>query len=318
VSAENILALIEDCAGKSTLGDFSQYLAKMCGRGQKKWMIFSDYVLDDDTKPNDVFAFTVFPYFVHFDDLKGAFATAAPRDIKKTREVTAEMIRAMRSEWLFNWAFVFSGRYRLFGSNAVDERKNLVSGLDVASRMVKDWQSNVQNPPSSWKHFLEKLEAMKQELQKNSPNMKLMRSICLTAIFGGYIMYLVIKHAQPEIVGWFSDRDNILSYCDGIVFDLLGSNQHGLCERDGISRSAKIIIATPDAQGPNWYDEMLRVPDYLAGTLADWNRSTNDISKEKFVKIVEDVLADNRNLSIFEFKLNAAQWTCGRVAIEKR
>ena len=51
------------------------------------------------------------------------------------------------------------------------------------------------------------------------------------------------------------------------------------------------------------YEELVRIPDYVAGTLADYNFEENEISKSKFEKILQNFMAEN-DKNNFVFKID--------------
>ena len=76
----------------------------------------------------------------------------------------------------------------------------------------------------------------------------------------------------------------------GLAFDLLTMHFHTMSELTGNNSSdISIIIGVPELEGSMWYDEIVRLPDYIAGTFADWDVSTNVCSKDKFLPIIEEI-----------------------------
>jgi hypothetical protein len=71
------------------------------------------------------------------------------------------------------------------------------------------------------------------------------------------------------------------------------------CQRHGIDeRSIKTAIGlpNPDPLKPKetWYDELVRIPDFLAGPLAGWNYTKNLVTgRQKYVEILQGAVADN-------------------------
>ena len=51
----------------------------------KKWMLYSDYCLDDKNKPNDVITFVLMPFIdeEHYAEMQKTIATLQPADIKQ-------------------------------------------------------------------------------------------------------------------------------------------------------------------------------------------------------------------------------------------
>jgi hypothetical protein len=57
-----------------------------------------------------------------------------------------------------------------------------------------------------------------------------------------------------------------------------------------------IGLPEPDPAKPkqSWYDELVRMPDFLAGPLAGWNYKQNLVTgRQKYVDILQGAVADN-------------------------
>lgn len=96
------------------------------------------------------------------------------------------------------------------------------------------------------------------------------------------------------------------TWCDGVIYDIAAESVHGLAQRLGIRlpKSAPIIAgptpASSQAVEVMWFDEFVRLPDYIAGVLAAWNFKKNEFpdEQEKFVVLAEQVIATARNMAI--------------------
>jgi hypothetical protein len=58
---------------------------------------------------------------------------------------------------------------------------------------------------------------------------------------------------------------------------------------------SNLIMAVPDSSGPVWYDEYIRIPDYIAGTISRIDMNTG-CSIARLGGLIENVIADNDNL----------------------
>ena len=71
-------------------------------------------------------------------------------------------------------------------------------------------------------------------------------------------------------------------------------------QRHGIDeRNTKTLIGhpEPDAANPkqSWYDELVRIPDFIAGSLAAWDYRSNLVpGRPKYAEILQGIVADNR------------------------
>jgi hypothetical protein len=66
-----------------------------------------------------------------------------------------------------------------------------------------------------------------------------------------------------------------------------------------------IGIPNPDPLKPKqtWYDELVRIPDFLAGPLAGWDLMNNLVTgRQKYLEILQGVVADNPYVTTFILK----------------
>jgi hypothetical protein len=71
-----------------------------------RWLIFSDYVLGQPKRANDVFAFTVAAAGDYFTGLTKDFQASAKRDFKDVKEVNEPMMRLLCDSRLFSFCFL--------------------------------------------------------------------------------------------------------------------------------------------------------------------------------------------------------------------
>ena len=83
------------------------------------------------------------------------------------------------------------------------------------------------------------------------------------------------------------------------------------------------LIALPNkeaVEGENvmWFDEYIRLPDYIAGILAAWDISTNQLpeGKEKYIQLAEDVVADSKNMVVLKIRYDDAV-QCSRIVFNR-
>lgn len=52
----------------------------------------------------------------------------------------------------------------------------------------------------------------------------------------------------------------------------------------------EIVYLIPEEKGKVWYDEIIRIADIIAGTIADWNLKTNKTTHPKFIDVINKLL----------------------------
>jgi len=92
---------------------------------------------------------------------------------------------------------------------------------------------------------------VRRELKKNKTNIRLIRDIYIVASIAAYLMFEVTKNLEVEIMGWFSDRDDLLNYKSSqldtpTIFMLTHTLYHILCENKGVDSKNNPIFFAPE------------------------------------------------------------------------
>ena len=225
-------------------------------------MIFSDYCIGDETKTNDVFSFTIVPYDNWFDNLKNTINMISKTDIKKKRKIEDRLMKYLKDKRLFHVNFIVNERKGITRRENVDEKQVVSTMLENTVKMLDEWVINTPSNADYFRKIKKKLAVIKTEMQRKEPNYKIFRDTMLLTLLAGYICYVIVREAKPEIVGWFSDRDKMVDVYSGAAADFFHLNYHGLCEKHGIIAGAtKIYVGIPtcDENGKMWYDELVRI-----------------------------------------------------------
>ena len=102
---KNVFAVVDETFRKSAVKDISDYLKEL---HYTKWMIFSDYCINDKNKPNDVLSFTVMPYYDEFDKIKNMLLALSPKDIKNIKKVKQDFLKFLKEAPILNISFVLN------------------------------------------------------------------------------------------------------------------------------------------------------------------------------------------------------------------
>lgn len=78
----------------------------------------------------------------------------------------------------------------------------------------------------------------------------------------------------------------------------------------------QFIFPEPEKSGKNHFDELIRIPDYLAGTLADFDVSSNKFSKDKYDTILLNSLVNSRNQAVIYVTGKGNELLCKRLVHE--
>ena len=300
------------------LASINRDLKKFITRNQNtKFLIVSDYCLDDKFKPNKVASFTIIPYDFDLSEYTKRLQKMAPRDLKRSRKVNESFVEHISEKRIFSVSFVFENLQGLTqGATAVG--KDFINPrIDNTISMIKVWIKNQPDQKEYYKSIIKKLIVLKANINSKSPNLNLYRYVVLIPLLAGYLAYLLSKEANAEIVGWFSDRDKIVDAWNGVALDGFALNHNAFCERNGLESSkTKIVMGASSASDKKlWSDEFNRIPDHLAGALASWDMSTNLCTQTKHMRLMEGCFADNDFCSIFKVNIEASNYQFSRVVV---
>jgi hypothetical protein len=162
--------------------------------------------------------------------------------------------------------------------------------LDQSLLMMRNW-----NDAENQGQVIEAFKQLRERANANNFSAQLMSTMMIATVLAAFCAIILAQERKIEIVGWFPDRDNITTAYDQVAHHLFSVNFSAFCQRHGIAdwRSIKTTIGLPkpDPLKPrqSWYDELVRIPDFIAGPLAAWNVT----GREKYVDILRDAVADN-------------------------
>ena len=271
----------------------------------KKWLVASDFAIRDNTRHNDVFVYTVSPYDQDLEKIKAEIKAAAKTDIKKIRTVDEKALIYMGSESLFSFCFIPS-RNRALIPSAAEARRAIGEVI---------WEATTRGFDS------ETVRRLKVFQNQGNFNLKLLGDIVLASSFATFITYLLLKTGRVQGVSWMPDRDSITTCGDFIARDLYGINLQSLCLNNSVDSysTAKLVVCASEPGSDQWFDEVIRIPDYIAGTIAAWNIKDNKIIADhpKFMQVLERVIADNRNIPIVQIDFSGGTVKTQRLVVVK-
>lgn len=286
---------------KSAIHVFRRWLERY--PGTTKWIVAADFALRDKNRPGDCFGFTIFPCHQWPKDIEADIKSHLPRDLKDGRTLDATASQWMRSGRHFQLA-VPMNRKRTFYGNGPGEKPAAVARESI--RMTLEAMVTAERSADQ----IARLRAVLQSAQANSFNVGLFTDLTLLALYLPLVSLIIGRERKLDGIAWFCDRDSMISWGDGIVWDYANENYLSLAQILDIDVSgARPIIALPDHSSGKetmWYDDYIRPADWLAGTLAAWDRTTNQLPgvHDKYIRMVEDVIADADNIVILPVALD--------------
>lgn len=276
-----------------------------------KWTCYSDYCFGDKNKPNDVVTFSLVPYIDDFEQLSSYIKSIAKTDIKNARSVGDEFISFLKKYPLINFSFILNNKKEIFGNNSFEIRNCLEQTFTTIKEQYVTWSQNQPEQLEHYKSVIKKLDCTINLLKANK-KVKQIIEMTLVAFLGGYVSSIIVNKTKTEIFGWFSDRDSIHEVCNHLSNDLFQNYLHGLSN----GHDFQFVVASATSLDLPFYDELLKIPDYIAGTLADYNFKTNQISKDKFDTVLTNYMAENTiNNFVFEIKDVDGNLNCSRIKL---
>lgn len=297
ISLDNIATVLDDTFSKSLEKDLMVYFSKF--KNCKTWFFSSDYCIGDKGKPNDVITFSIYPYLDYVNKLCDLVKSKLPCDIKKTQDVREDGLLFLKENgFIFNLSFIIAKKKFIFSHP--DKRK-----IDVVRecliKTIEELNKDVKNAD-----YVKSFRLFSEKAKSNSFNVSLYENMYIISFLAAYISRILSTSANASKLCWFGDRDAIMEYGGDITNITYDLNYWGLLRQQNFSLE-KIETLGIAIQAKNekdlWYDELVRIPDYITGTLASWNLETNLVDKPKHSKVLEGVFSDNSALGIIRLNI---------------
>lgn len=268
----------------------------------KKWMVFTDYAFYDKQKFSDVVTYSFVPYMQDFKGASEVLAKASFKDMKHLNRVNEEFIELIKDNPILNIGVSLDRKRRLSFN---DESRDLLVTFELLEGMLENWCITTPEASGHYENFLSDIVSIKVDLKGKGANLKIIRDIYIVSSLAAYLMFEVAKAIDLDTIGWFSDRDRLLSYKGAkfkspIIFNLTHTLYHLFCEHQKIDSKNNPLFGVPEDVGPVWYDSFLRIPDLICATLADYDPVRKIFSHDKFVPVYEKLLASNDHNLFFQ------------------
>lgn len=309
-----LLNLLNDTFEKSTIDQIEKnYLNNLLS--VSKWMCFSDYCLDDEGKPNDVITFSIIPHITDYDIIENYIQTNAKTDIKKTRNVKETFVSFLRKYPMINFSFILNDRKKLLGNNHKELLGNLRNQYIFMKEMYEQWMKNEPHKKKEYTDYINKINQCLSLIEADK-KIKLLLDMILIPFLGAYVSSIILKRINKvEVFGWFSDRDKLNDIGDGLSLYIFHHQLHNLMNGKNFTFASTVANSTSKI----FYDELIKIPDYIAGTLADYNLEDNTISKDKFNEVLIGYISNNSyNNHIFRIYKKNHSFNCDKVVVQKK
>lgn len=301
---------------KSCRSDFERFFLQHKSIG--KWLVFSDYALYDKNKKRDVITFSIIPYLYEFDVFSSLLKKLSSNDLKKSRKVNKEFIDYIKNGPVFNISISLDRKRRLHS----DEKLYHETRFSMMIEMLEHWCITTPEGKENYIELIDKIKHLKDTVKSPGSNLKVIRDIEILSSLAAYIMFEITNVIDIELIGWFSDRDSLLSYKAGkfkspIIFDFIHHLYFMFCENENekIKSKGKLVMGIPESgsDGKVWYDSFNRIPDLIAGTFADYDHKKQVCSHNKFVPIIDEIFTNSSKNLFFDVKFSKDIYTVERM-----
>ena len=267
--------------------------------GNDKWLLFSDYCLDDKNKANDVMTFVLMPFESEkkFLEMQEQIKSMQPSDIKKTNTINKDFLLYLKNESVMTFSFVLSDRKHFCGQSHSQCVQNIKATLQIIRDCYEGWKKTADNNEIQeyYDDAMKKFNRELAQLNGKNSNIKLLNDILITAFLGAYVSVKVLEKLPIAIFGWFSDRDKVISGKDNIIVPIFNFYQHNMLG----GRQFQFCTFTPNDKIKPFYDDFNRIADVVVGAIADFNMKEDYITADKFNTVLVDFLADNKQALTF-------------------
>lgn len=313
-----IYALLDDFFAQAEInGVITEYQRE--NLNCNKWMMFSDYCLDDKKKANDVITFVLMPFKNNekFLEMQHRIKTMQPLDIKKTNNVNKDFLSYLKNESVLTFSFVFDDRKHFFAKSYSLCLQSVKETLHTICKCYGEWKKAAvnKNVLKFYDDAVKKINHQIASLCGKNPDIKLLNDILITAFLGAYVSAKVLeKIPKIEVFGWFSDRDKIFSGKSNIIVPIFTYFQHNMLD----GRPFLFCTSTPDDTVKPFFDDFNRIADVVTGAIADYNMEENFITGDKFNTVLVDFLADNKQNLIFRIHKIDDGYHVGQITMHKK
>jgi hypothetical protein len=315
-----ILALLKETISKSAAEEFRRCVQNMPDGAS--WYVVSDYCFDDPNKAADVATFSVIPKHDKIKSICEYLKAFAPRDIKASQSTSMGFLQYVNLPIVFHFSFVLrkTDAY-LRGIMPHWRIREYLDGLKEFTASVRD---KSPTSPEYFNQVIRRINIFANDMDRKSFSQRLARKVILTSLLCGTVCFYLSLFNQAELIALIPDRDAISEAYDGIYFD-----SAFMC----FVREISATVISPNSEIPPFdkprfqfiaigqteesdLDALIRIPDYLAGTLAEYGMARPQASRPKYEDVLFDSLSNSVNHAIISLEFEDNTLICRRAKFE--
>lgn len=306
-----LIELIKN-SGKSVRSDFNRWFDWVPAAAA--WNVISDYCLNDKNKQNDVFSFVIVFNHDTMSNISEYINAVAPRDLKATSRPSEGLASYLKCPVSFSLSFVVQRGCKFIRNYiAMEEIQNF---LPQARELMNDWALDEPQNADYYRAVNQRLQQLLLKTKQKQRSERLFRQIFLVAALAAVVLDMIDQVKAPIKIRWISDRDAMFDQQNGVAFDLAWMFfQIMRRQRPGVVDLGRPIVsfATPGMDGKTEYAEFIRLPDFLAGTLADMKLPQMMFIHPKFPPIFNRIFVNSPNNTVIEILSDSERTTTRRI-----
>ncbi|MGX5799652.1 hypothetical protein ACWGS9_00195 [Bradyrhizobium sp. Arg314] len=263
------------------------------------WYVISDYCIGDPNKANDAFSFVIVLNHDTQANIAEYIAAVAPSDIKGSRSASPGLISYLRSPVAFSVSYIVERQSKLLHDYITDD--NIIASLPDLRELIGLFTRGSPETVPYYQSVDKRLAAFERDMRRPNRNSGLARQIHLCATFAAMLFKHLDAQKAPGFIRWISDRDAMLDRHDHLTFDLAYIYFQLLRSMAGdVPDRPRLEFGLPLMDGVKEYSELIRLPDYLAGTLADLTLPALEFTHDKFRPVFANVFVNSPNNAVIE------------------
>jgi len=279
-----------------------------------RWLIAADYVVGEKKRPVDVFAFTIMPDMQDLPALQERIRRVLHRDIKETRKLDPSGLALLKAPDVFHFAVMLSKTRMLFAEtgeeSVLSARKTAEELLSLAKRQDRGERA------------IAALQKVRDFAAARRFSHRLMADVLLLSLLFPAITIALMRETNGRDIAWMSDRDRMTTWCGGALWPLAEISLRAMTEAMGVEPGAAGPCVCVPSENTMWFDDMVRLPDYIAGTLATWDADAQHYASESKIEMLSDiyrqVIAEADNLAVLRLQADKSGTGWTRMVFRQR
>lgn len=293
-----ITVILDEVFYQSTMQDMrARYLPDIADF--RRWLLLSDYCLGDD-RSNKAITFSALPLAGDLVELQGVIREVAPHDLKRSRTIDGRFVELLHRLPLINISFVFQQDKYFAWNNSQEFRDHLADYCRTLTVYIAFWRQSTPNQARLDR--LAKNVLYAQELLREKKKTRLLCETFMIALLGGYVGSLLCRETAMTDLCWLSDRDRTNELGENLIRDVFQVTLIDIAKKN-----IRFAFTSANSDSDEWYADLTRIPDVLAGSIAgfDFSNSGNHTFKPAARSVIADYLWNNRtNCYIYRFLVN--------------